>query len=316
MSQLRTGREKTPKKGKQVLEGSRKNDDQLAKLGIPKIPLVKKQSKSKVFAAVKPAGAALSFRTANAASTSKLVPSKPNAGASSVTKDSAAGEPLAEKCAVCEQIVVEGKDEALYCEGICQRWLHKYCAGVTSAQYAAMSSTPDPFLCVGCFYTKQTDELTKLKSIINTLQDEVMQLRSGLEKKDAAPFHLNTFGVCRQDGEQSSWGRDRGRGGRGRRGRGGMGGHGKWRAGAGGNCGIPEECTSDNGSDNDGGQSGDGIGRGGSGRGGDGGGGALVGVVVVGVSGVVVVTVATTSFGRVIKGIPLPNMQDNPVTEF
>ena len=100
-----------------------------------------------------------------------------------------------------------------------------------------------------------------------------MQLRLGLEKKDAAPFHLNTCGVCRQDEEQSSWGRDRSRGGRGRRGRGGMGGHGKWRAGAGGNCGIPEECTSDNRSDNDGGQSGDGIGRGGSGRGGDGGGG-------------------------------------------
>ena len=37
---------------------------------------------------------------------------------------------------------------------------------------------------------------------------------------------------------------------------------------------------------------------------------------MVGVSGVVVVTVATTSFGRVMKGIPLPNMQDNPVTEF
>ena len=70
---------------------------------------------------------------------------------------------------------MEGKDEALYCEGICQRWLHKYCAGVTSAQYAAMSSTPYPFLCVGCFHTKQTDELTKLKSIINTLQDEVMR---------------------------------------------------------------------------------------------------------------------------------------------
>ena len=98
-----------------------------------------------------------------------------------------------------------------------------------------------------------------------------------------------------------------------------MGGHGKWRAGAGGNCGIPEECTSDNRSDNDGGQSGDGIERGGSGRGGDGGGGgggALVGVVVVGASVVVVVTVATTSLGRVMKGIPLPNMQDNPVTEF
>ena len=91
-----------------------------------------------------------------------------------------------------------------------------------------------------------------------------------------------------------------------------MGGHGKWRAGAGGKCGIAEECTSDNGSDHDGGKSGDGIGSGGSGRGGDGGGGSGRGGGGWGVRG----GGGNGGNNRVMKGIPLLNMQDNPVTEF
>ena len=35
------------------------------------------------------------------------------------------------KCAVCEQYVVDGKDQALFCEGQCQCWSHRYCAGVS-----------------------------------------------------------------------------------------------------------------------------------------------------------------------------------------
>ena len=34
-------------------------------------------------------------------------------------------------CCVCCKAVEGGKDEALLCEGQCQKWLHRYCAGVT-----------------------------------------------------------------------------------------------------------------------------------------------------------------------------------------
>ena len=37
-------------------------------------------------------------------------------------------------CCVCCQ-ALSAKDEALYCDGACQQWLHRYCASVTVQQY-------------------------------------------------------------------------------------------------------------------------------------------------------------------------------------
>ena len=45
------------------------------------------------------------------------------------------------KCAVCDQNVVDGKDQALFCEENCQRWFRRYCAGVTVNHLATLSST-------------------------------------------------------------------------------------------------------------------------------------------------------------------------------
>ena len=49
-------------------------------------------------------------------------------------------------CCVCCKAVEEGKDEALLCEGQCQKWLHRYCASVTVDQYEELSSSEEPAL--------------------------------------------------------------------------------------------------------------------------------------------------------------------------
>ena len=38
-------------------------------------------------------------------------------------------------CGVCKNKIVDGKDEALYCEGRCQSWMHRYCTGVSKIQF-------------------------------------------------------------------------------------------------------------------------------------------------------------------------------------
>lgn len=48
------------------------------------------------------------------------------------------------KCAVCDQKVVEGKDQALLCEGLCNGWFHRYCAGVSLANFESLSSSSTP----------------------------------------------------------------------------------------------------------------------------------------------------------------------------
>ena len=55
-------------------------------------------------------------------------------------------------CAVCLNQIIEDKDDALFCEGHCQQWLHRCCAGITLAlvQYRILISSNDPFLCLAC----------------------------------------------------------------------------------------------------------------------------------------------------------------------
>ena len=88
------------------------------------------------------------------------------------------------KCAVCTQVIVDGKDEALFCEGACGAWFHRYCAGVPLAYFQQLSLSSKPYICVCCFQTSYNEELLGLKSTVKTLQEEIVQLRSALEAKE------------------------------------------------------------------------------------------------------------------------------------
>ena len=69
----------------------------------------------------------------------------------------------AEECAVCCQKVTEGEGEALFCEGKCQKWLHRYCAGVSVAQFQDLSTVSAPFLCVICYQQSHGVALEELR---------------------------------------------------------------------------------------------------------------------------------------------------------
>lgn len=53
-------------------------------------------------------------------------------------------------CAVCGQKIVDGKQDALFCEGSCKQWCHRYCVGVPLERFATLSSSPSPFVCPTC----------------------------------------------------------------------------------------------------------------------------------------------------------------------
>ena len=60
---------------------------------------------------------------------------------------------VGEKCSVCIQNIVDGKDQALFCEGHCKRWFHRKCAGISVAQFNALC------LCVEWFQKSCKEEL-------------------------------------------------------------------------------------------------------------------------------------------------------------
>ena len=146
------------------------------------------------------------------------------AAASSGKATSESSDPRATEnlCAVCEQKIVEGKDQALFCEGLCQRWFHRYCAGVSVHHFNALSASSDPFHCFGCFQETCATEVKILRETISSLKAEVSTLRDSLGE-------MGRNCSCSQQmnsASTSDWKCERGggRGVRGSRGRGGRGG--------------------------------------------------------------------------------------------
>lgn len=136
------------------------------------------------------------------------------------------------KCAVCDQCIVDGKDQALLCEGRCKGWFHRYCAGVSLPHFERLASSDTPFKCVQCFQESYAEELSGLKHTVAQLRDEITHLRSALESSDCTQSREDggpsTVGSCRVGMGRGGMGRgDRGgmhRGGNGGGGRGGRGG--------------------------------------------------------------------------------------------
>ena len=77
---------------------------------------------------------------------------------------------------------MEDRDEALLCEGSCNAWLHRYCAGVTVSQYAALQDSPLPFFCTTCFQLKQAAVIKEMQEKIDSLTAEVIELRSNAKE--------------------------------------------------------------------------------------------------------------------------------------
>ena len=93
-------------------------------------------------------------------------------------------------CAVCEQDILDGKDQALFCEGLCQRWFHRYCAGVSVLHFDVLSSSSEPFHCASCFQKYCTTEMANLTKTIYQ-QFAVSELRETLVGISSPATNLN-----------------------------------------------------------------------------------------------------------------------------
>ena len=167
------------------------------------------------------AGSPTSTSTSTSAKSSTKGTSKPKK--SSKTASAATTDANTVSCAVCEQIIVEGKDQALYCEGVCNSWFHRYCAGVSVTHFQKLSSSSKPFSCLECSGSFFHEEIQKLRSSVENLQEEITRLQSILSEKQSSPGDLESS--CEGDRINPEGG-SQDRGGKGfRGGRGGRGGN-------------------------------------------------------------------------------------------
>jgi len=69
------------------------------------------------------------------------------------------------KCAVCCNVIVEYDeekgigDDAMFCEGTCNAWIHRMCVGLSSDSYEAFIEQESPYFCPHCTSNIQTKEI-------------------------------------------------------------------------------------------------------------------------------------------------------------
>ena len=85
-------------------------------------------------------------------------------------------------CDLCCLPVVEGKDDAVLCEGSCQAWLHRRCAGVPYSYFKRdLINSSTPFVCAHCSQKTYRADVCQLQDEVNALRAEVSELRAALE---------------------------------------------------------------------------------------------------------------------------------------
>ena len=85
------------------------------------------------------------------------------------------------ECLICDNIILEPREntdghDTILCEGDCQGWTHRHCAGITRPVFEKLLSESAPYLCPHCTLGKQYNEISALKETIKTLTDKISKL--------------------------------------------------------------------------------------------------------------------------------------------
>ena len=81
-------------------------------------------------------------------------------------------------CCICCQ-KISPKDEVLFCSGICQQYLHRYCASVSLQCYQSLTSDDaDPFYCFCCYKVQKEEQVTMLLGLVDSLKKDINALKA------------------------------------------------------------------------------------------------------------------------------------------
>jgi len=92
-------------------------------------------------------------------------------------------------CPICCNAIVDATEtsegeEALFCEGTCNKWLHRCCAGVHKDDYAVLATSSKPFFCPSCCLSEHRQLITTLIATVESLKDEIRELKKESEAAD------------------------------------------------------------------------------------------------------------------------------------
>ena len=99
-------------------------------------------------------------------------------GATSSASTTAGSTHAMTTCVVCCQTLHPRKDEALFCDGRCQQWLHRYCSSVSVEAYKSIQADGSRFFCYDCYRRNKDEQLSLLEQTVLELKAEISLIKS------------------------------------------------------------------------------------------------------------------------------------------
>ena len=99
------------------------------------------------------------------------------------------------ECAICLNAIVDRSaevdgEDSIFCDGACQRWLHRTCAGLTDPAFDTIRNQSDEkFYCYQCFVALHFLQMKELRDSIDHLTKEVSSLKSQLSQAGIPASH-------------------------------------------------------------------------------------------------------------------------------
>jgi len=89
-------------------------------------------------------------------------------------------------CLICEEAILEPSDtyvgdEAVFCEGSCQGWLHRKCASITCLAFDKLGEQDTEYMCSYCMLESQGKEISKLSNVIQDLNTAIVSLTKTIQ---------------------------------------------------------------------------------------------------------------------------------------
>jgi len=98
-------------------------------------------------------------------------------------------------CPVCESSSKSGQ-ESVFCEGECQKYLHRQCTGLTRSQFPKAAESDSPYYCLHCTVSLQNTEIAKPKQLVSELTHITSQRSSPASSQSAdRKFNLVIYGL-------------------------------------------------------------------------------------------------------------------------
>ena len=89
-------------------------------------------------------------------------------------------------CPICLEVIQDSTkskkgQDAIYCEGQCNSWLHRGCAGLPKSVFSNLQNSPDPFHCPHCQLKNHAIIISELKTTIASLNETIAALKTSVK---------------------------------------------------------------------------------------------------------------------------------------